>query len=84
MSRLNPKIVYCAITGYGKRGPLVDQADHDIGYVSLAGITSMSGEPEQAGDTGYSDGGYECGPLMAGMSILMAVRHAEQTGPDRK
>lgn len=51
VSRLNPKIVYCAITGYGKRGPLVDQADHDIGYVSLAG-----------------------------MSILMAVRHAEQTG----
>ena len=45
VSRLNPKIVYCAITGYGKRGPLVDQADHDIGYVSLAGITSMSGEP---------------------------------------
>lgn len=31
VSRLNPKIVYCAITGYGKRGPLVDQADHDIG-----------------------------------------------------
>ena len=80
VSRLNPKIVYCAITGYGKRGPLVDQADHDIGYVSLAGITSMSGEP----------GGRPAIPgilmadmnaaLMAGMSILMAVRHAEQTG----
>ena len=80
VSRLNPKIVYCAITGYGKRGPLVDQADHDIGYVSLAGITSMSGEP----------GGRPAIPgilmadmnaaLMAGMSILMAVRHAEQIG----
>lgn len=80
VSRLNPKIVYCAITGYGKRGPLVDQADHDIGYVSLAGITSMSGEP----------GGRPAIPgilmadmnaaLMAGMSILMAVRHAEQNG----
>ncbi len=80
VSRLNPKIIYCSLTGYGKKGPLAGQADHDLGYVSLAGITSMSGEP----------GGRPAIPgvlmadmnaaLMAGMSILMAVRHAEQTG----
>ena len=32
--KINPKIVYCAITGYGTKGPLVKQADHDIGYQS--------------------------------------------------
>lgn len=41
---VNPRIIYCSLTGYGKKGPLAKQADHDIGYVSLAGITAMSGE----------------------------------------
>lgn len=76
----NPKIVYCAITGYGTQGPLVNQADHDLGYVSLAGITSMSGE---AGGRPAIPGILMAdmnAALMAGMSIMIAVRHAEQTG----
>lgn len=80
VSKLNPKIVYCAITGYGKKGPLVKQADHDIGYVSLAGITSMSGESEgKPAIPGILMADMNAA-LMAGMSIMMAVRHAEQTG----
>ena len=43
-SKINPKIIYCSLSGYGSKGPLANQADHDIGYVSLAGITAMSGE----------------------------------------
>lgn len=80
VSKLNPKIIYCSLTGYGSKGPLAKQADHDIGYVSLAGITAMSGE----------DGGKPAIPgvlmadmnsaLSAGMSIMIALRHAEQTG----
>lgn len=80
-SKINPKITYCSLSGYGKKGPLAKQADHDIGYVSLAGITAMSGE---------SDGGKPAIPgvlmadmnaaLSAGMAIMIALRHAEQTG----
>ncbi|MDO4921382.1 MAG: CaiB/BaiF CoA-transferase family protein [Phascolarctobacterium sp.] len=79
-SKVNPKIIYCSLTGYGKKGPLAKQADHDIGYVSLAGITAMSGEP----------GGKPAIPgvlmadmnaaLAAGMSIMIALRHAQATG----
>lgn len=80
VSKLNPKIVYCAITGYGKQGPLVKQADHDIGYVSLAGIVSMSGEPAgRPAIPGVLMADMNAA-LMAGMSIMMAVRHAEQSG----
>lgn len=80
VSKLNPKIVYCAITGYGKQGPLVKQADHDIGYVSLAGIVSMSGEPAgKPAIPGVLMADMNAA-LMAGMSIMMAVRHAEQSG----
>ena len=80
VSKINPKIIYCALTGYGKNGPLSKQADHDIGYVSLAGITNMSGET----------GGKPAIPgvlmadmnasMAAGMSILIALRHAQMTG----
>lgn len=80
VSKLNPKIVYCAITGYGKQGPLVKQADHDIGYVSLAGVVSMSGEPAgKPAIPGVLMADMNAA-LMAGMSIMMAVRHAEQSG----
>ena len=77
---INPKIVYCSLSGYGKRGPRVNEADHDINYVSLAGVTAMSGE--QNGKPAIP------GVLMADMnaaslaavSILIALRHAEKTG----
>ena len=76
--KVNPRIIYCSLTGYGRKGPLANQADHDIGYVSLAGITAMSGEKKPAIP----------GVLMAdmnaayaaGMSIMIALRHAQQTG----
>lgn len=80
-SKANPKIIYCSLSGYGKKGPLAKQADHDIGYVSLAGITAMSGE---------ADGGKPAIPgvlmadmnaaLSAGMAIMIALRHAQRTG----
>ncbi|MHC1715854.1 MAG: CaiB/BaiF CoA transferase family protein [Acidaminococcaceae bacterium] len=78
--KINPKIVYCSLSGYGKRGPRVNEADHDINYVSLAGITAMSGE--QNGRPAIP------GVLMADMnaaslaavSILIALRHADKTG----
>ena len=80
VSKLNPKIIYCALTGYGKNGPLAKQADHDIGYVSLAGITNMSGD---AGGKPAIPGVLMAdmnSAMGAGMSILIALRHAQMTG----
>ena len=80
VSKINPKIIYCALTGYGKNGPLAKQADHDIGYVSLAGITNMSGE---AGGKPAIPGVLMAdmnSAMAAGMSILIALRHAQMTG----
>ena len=80
VSKLNPKIIYCALTGYGKNGPLAKQADHDIGYVSLAGITNMSGE---AGGKPAIPGVLMAdmnASMAAGMSILIALRYAQMTG----
>jgi crotonobetainyl-CoA:carnitine CoA-transferase CaiB-like acyl-CoA transferase len=35
---LNPRIVYCAITGYGQDGPWRDRAGHDLNYIATAGV----------------------------------------------
>ena len=80
VSRLNPKIVYCSLSGYGGKGPLAKQADHDIGYVSLAGITAMSGE---AGGRPAIPGVLMAdmnAAMAAGMAIMIALHHARETG----
>lgn len=79
-SKINPKIVYCSLSGYGSKGPLKDQADHDIGYVSLAGIVAMSGEPEGKPAIPSILMADMNAAIYAGMAIMIALRHAEQTG----
>ncbi len=77
---VNPRIIYCSLTGYGKKGPLAQQADHDIGYVSLAGITAMSGEAQgKPAIPGVLMADMNAA-LAAGMSIMIALRHAQHTG----
>lgn len=80
VSRINPKIVYCSLTGYGKQGPLVQQADHDIGYQSLAGLVSLSGEKNGSPAIPGTLTADMQAAALAGMSILAALHHAAQTG----
>lgn len=78
--KANPKIIYCSLSGYGKKGPRVYEADHDINYVSLAGITSMSGEKNgKPAIPGVLMADMNAASLAA-ISILTALRHADKTG----
>lgn len=45
VSKANPGIVYCSITGYGQDGPYQELLGHDINYISMAGALGMIGEP---------------------------------------
>ena len=48
MKAINPRIVYCSITGFGQKGPRSAQAGHDINYQALAGLLSLApGTAEQ-------------------------------------
>jgi alpha-methylacyl-CoA racemase len=81
MRAVNPRIVYCAITGYGQDGPLRDRAGHDMNYLGLVGLLGLTGErdgpPVQAAGQIADLGG---GALMAAFGILAALRSAECTG----
>jgi alpha-methylacyl-CoA racemase len=77
----NPRIVYCAITGYGLTGPNVDRSGHDMNYLGLNGVLAITGDedgpPTQAGGQIADLGG---GALMAAFGILAALRERDRSG----
>lgn len=83
-AKVNPKIIYCSLSGYGSTGPLAHKADHDLGYLSLAGVTAMSGEADGAPAIPGVLMADMNAALSAGMSIMIALRHAALTGQGQK
>ncbi len=77
----NPRIVYCAITGYGQTGPHTQRAGHDMNYLGLNGLLGLTGEPDgrpiQAGGQIADLGG---GALMAAFGVMAALRERERSG----
>jgi len=53
LRRRNPKIILCSLSGYGQKGPLRERAGHDLNYMALAGVLSLStaegGDPQAPG-----------------------------------
>lgn len=84
LKTLNPKIVFCSISGYGQTGPLAQAAGHDINYLATAGafpaLQAADGTPAlpnlQIADL-------MGGALMAAMSTLAAIIGARATGQGR-
>jgi crotonobetainyl-CoA:carnitine CoA-transferase CaiB-like acyl-CoA transferase len=77
----NPRIVYCAITGYGLTGPNVQRSGHDMNYLGLNGVLAITGDedgpPMQAGAQIADLGG---GALMGAFGILAALRERDRSG----
>jgi len=46
IDKLNPKIIYCSLSGYGQDGPYQAFPGHDINYISMAGILDLIGSSE--------------------------------------
>ncbi|MBM3598353.1 MAG: CoA transferase [Alphaproteobacteria bacterium] len=84
LSRLNPRLVYCSITGYGQAGPMAQVAGHDLNYLAETGLLMLAagadGTPPVPPGLIADIGG---GALPAVINILMALREAERTGRGR-
>ncbi|MBN9684254.1 MULTISPECIES: CaiB/BaiF CoA transferase family protein [unclassified Corallococcus] len=80
----NPRLIYCAISGYGQTGPDRLKAGHDLNYVARAGLLGYGGEaggaPAFPGVQVADIGG---GSLFALVGILAALHERERTGVGR-
>ena len=83
LKAINPRIVYCSITGFGQTGPYADRAGYDYAIQGMGGLMSVTGERDDLGG-GPQKVGVAVADLMTGMyatvGILAALRHAEKTG----
>jgi crotonobetainyl-CoA:carnitine CoA-transferase CaiB-like acyl-CoA transferase len=78
---INPKVVYCAITGYGQTGPYKFRAGHDLNYCSYAGVADQIGERGGAPIIpNFQIADLAGGALSAAMGILAALIAVSRTG----
>lgn len=77
----NPRLIYCAISGYGQTGPITGRSGHDTNYLALNGLLGLTGRrggpPIQSAGQIADLGG---GALMAAVGILAAVIERERSG----
>ncbi len=81
LSQVNPKLIYCSLTGYGQSGPLKDRAGHDINYMSRSGVMASAGRKATGPvltDMQIAD--VAVGSMNSVIGILAAVHHRERTG----
>ena len=86
---LNPRLVYCSITGFGQTGPYRDRAGYDYAVQGMGGLMSVTGPSRQeiaddAPGGGPQKVGVAVADLFTGMyastAILAALRHRDATG----
>ncbi|MER9866084.1 CoA transferase [Mesorhizobium sp. M0136] len=80
LRKINPRLIYCSITGFGQSGPYAPRAGYDFIIQGMAGMMSITGEagrePQKAG-VAISD---VFTGLYSVIAIQAALRHAEKTG----
>ena len=80
LKAVNPRLIYCSITGFGQYGPYAERGGYDFVAQAMGGIMSITGE---VGGTPLKTGVAIC-DLFTGMyattAMLAALRHAERTG----
>jgi crotonobetainyl-CoA:carnitine CoA-transferase CaiB-like acyl-CoA transferase len=81
---VNPRIIYCSITGFGQTGPRASQAGYDYLIQGMGGMMSITGVPDGEPGAGPLRVGVAVGDLSAGLyatvGILAALNHRHVTG----
>ena len=82
--KVNPRIIYCSITGYGQSGPKRNAAGHDLNYIGDAGLLALSmGSNDQPVVPPALIADIAGGAYPAVMNILLAVIERSKTGKGR-
>jgi crotonobetainyl-CoA:carnitine CoA-transferase CaiB-like acyl-CoA transferase len=81
---INPRLVYCSITGFGQTGPYAHRAGYDFLMQGMGGLMSITGRPEGEEGAGPMKVGVALTDILTGLyastAILAALQAREQTG----
>lgn len=84
LKKVNPRIVYCSVTGYGQSGPCAHLPGYDFIFQGMGGLMSITGERDELPGGGPQKVGIAVTDVMAGMYASLAVSaallHCERSG----
>ncbi|TKB43275.1 CaiB/BaiF CoA transferase family protein [Thalassotalea mangrovi] len=84
LQTVNPRLIYCSITGFGQSGPYANRAGYDAMIQGMGGLMSLTGERDDLPGGGPQKVGVAVADLMTGMyavsGILAALHHRDKTG----
>jgi glutaryl-CoA transferase len=84
LQAVNPKLIYCSITGFGQSGPRRDAAAYDFMIQAMCGLMSVTGEPDEKPGGGPEKVGVPIVDIMSGMyaaiAVLAALARRNETG----
>ncbi|MGB2929716.1 MAG: CaiB/BaiF CoA-transferase family protein [Desulfobacterales bacterium] len=79
--KINPKIVYCSITGYGQIGPYRNRAGHDVNFLGYSSVLDLMGEPDRPPSIpGVQIADIAGGGMNAAIGVLLALLFRQKTG----
>ena len=85
LSAINPRLIYCSITGFGQTGPYANRPGHDLNYLAIAGVSSYTGRKNQGPlPLGIQVADIAGGSLHAVTGILAAVIARQQSGKGQR
>jgi crotonobetainyl-CoA:carnitine CoA-transferase CaiB-like acyl-CoA transferase len=84
---VNPRLVYCSVTGFGQTGPYRERPGYDFMIQGMGGMMSVTGEPDNAPGGGAQRAGVPIADIITGMyasiAICAALAHRDAQGPGR-
>lgn len=84
LKKINPRLVYCSVTGFGQTGPYRERPGYDFMIQGMGGMMSVTGEPDDAPGGGPQRAGVPIADIITGMyasiAICAALAHRAETG----
>ena len=84
LKAVNPRLVYCSITGFGQSGPYASRAGYDFLIQGMGGLMSLTGRPDGTEGAGPMKVGVALTDIMTGLyatvAVLAALKRREQSG----
>lgn len=84
LSKKNPRLIYCSITGFGQNGPYAKRAGYDFMIQGLGGLMSLTGKPDGEEGAGPMKVGVALTDILTGLyatvGVLAALNQREQSG----